>query len=101
MLENNKTYKETILKYEVAKNTLKSWGKIYLEDGVKGLYEERRGLATKETSERKGRLMEIGKKVNGDLNAEMQRLRMENEYLEKLNALVQERDELQIETDFK
>jgi transposase len=33
----------------------------------------------------------LNKKVEEDLIAENQRLRMENEYLKKLNALVQER----------
>jgi hypothetical protein len=45
--------------------------------------------------------MEICKKVTGDLNAEIKRLKMENEYLKKMNALVQKRDELEIMTDFK
>jgi hypothetical protein len=35
--------------------------------------------------------MEIGKNVNGDLNAQIKRLKMENEYLKKLNALVEKR----------
>ena len=39
----------------------------------------------------KGRPSKLEKKVEEDLIAENQRLRMENEYLKKLNALVQER----------
>ena len=34
----------------------------------------------------------ITPKVEEDLIAEVQRLRMENEYLKKLNALIQERE---------
>lgn len=34
-------------------------------------------------------------KKNEDLLAEVQRLRMENEYLKKLNALIQEREKLE------
>ena len=38
-----------------------------------------------------GRPPKFEPKENEDLIAEVQRLRMENEYLKKLNALVQER----------
>jgi transposase len=48
--ENELTYREVIEKYKVSKNTVKNWERIYKEDGVLGLYEERRGVATKETS---------------------------------------------------
>lgn len=39
----------------------------------------------------KPRKKNLNKEVEEDLIAENQRLRMENEYLKKLNALVQER----------
>ena len=39
----------------------------------------------------KPRKKKLSKEVKEDLIAENQRLRMENEYLKKLNALVQER----------
>ena len=39
-----------------------------------------------------GRPPKFEPKENEDLIAELQRLRMENEYLKKLNALVQERE---------
>jgi hypothetical protein len=61
MIKKNMTKRETIEKYGMEK--------IYEKDGIRGLYEERRGLATNETSERKGRPMEIGKKVENDLYA--------------------------------
>ena len=71
--------------------TISNWERIYYERGKDALYEERRGRASK-----------MGKKLNGnpekkleeneDLLAEIQRLRMENEYLKKLNALIQERE---------
>jgi transposase len=89
--ENELTYRQVIEKYKVPWNTVKNWERIYKEDGVLGLYEEHRRVATKETSLRKGRPMEIGKNVNGDLNAQIKRLKMENEYLKKLNALVEKR----------
>ena len=71
--------------------TASKWERIYLEEGSEALYVERRGRGG---SMKKGRppKLNIEKKVEEDLIAEVQRLRMENEYLKKLNALVQERE---------
>ncbi len=54
------------------------------------MYEERRGRITMNQKQR-GRPPKLEKQVEEDLIAENQRLRMENEFLKKLNALVQER----------
>ena len=50
------------------------------------LYVERRGRGSK------GRPPKLPKEVEDDLLKEVQRLRAENEYLKKLNALIQERE---------
>jgi transposase len=50
---------------------------------------ERRGRISGGTQ---GRPRQLGAKVEEDLFAEVQRLRMENEYLKKLNALVREKE---------
>ena len=63
------------------------WERIYYEEGPQGLYRESRGRPRKMSSKKK----EKNVNENEDLLAEVQRLRMENEYLKKLNALVQER----------
>ena len=60
-----------------------AWERIYLEEGAEGLYIERRGRKST------GRPPKI--KKDEDLIAEVQRLRAENAYLKKLNALVAER----------
>ena len=52
---------------------------------------ERRGKACSTSGTRRGRPPKLDKKVEEDLIAENQRLRMEIEYLKKLNALVSER----------
>jgi regulator of replication initiation timing len=52
---------------------------------------ERRGRACAASGARKGRAPKLDKKVEEDLIAENQRLRMEIEYLKKLDALVQKR----------
>ena len=63
---------------------------IYHENGKEALFEERRGGASKMRI-KKTQKVKKQTDVNKDLLAEVQRLRMENEYLKKLNALVQER----------
>ena len=89
-------YKETIRKYwEDSKGKepnyikqLQRWERIYLEEGAEGLMKERRGKACAASGTRKGRPPKLDKKVEEDLIAENQRLRMEIEYLKKLSALV-------------
>lgn len=73
-------------------NTVCHWERIYLEEGRDALLLERRGRANSMSGSIKGRKPKFDKKENEDLIAELQRLRMENEYLKKLNALVQERE---------
>ena len=72
-------------------NTIKRWERAYLEEGAEGLMKERRGRACKASGSNKGRPPKLDKKVEEDLIAENQRLRMEIEYLKKLDALVQKR----------
>ena len=71
--------------------TVASWQRIYNTEGKEALCEERRGRANKMNS-KKGKKPQDNKKENEDILAELKRLRMENEYLKKLNALVQERE---------
>lgn len=71
--------------------TVNSWERIYHEQGKEALLEERRGKATKLGTKRPRKpKMTVG--LNEELLAEVQRLRMENEYLKKLNALIQDRE---------
>ena len=65
------------------------WERIYYEEGPQGLYKDQSGRLRNMNSKQKKK--KIDKEVEEDLIAENQRLRMENEYLKKLNALVQER----------
>lgn len=70
-------------------NHVLKWERIYYEEGPQGLYIERRGRSKNMSS--KPRKKKLSKEVEEDLIAENQRLRMENAYLKKLQALVQER----------
>ena len=63
---------------------IKSWERIYLEEGPEGFAIERRGRGST------GRPKKLPKEVEEDLLAEVQRLRAEVEYLKNLQALVLE-----------
>ena len=96
MREHRLGYCETVRKYwdtnqgeeENYKNIVKRWERIFLEEGAEGLMKERRGRACKASGCNKGRPPKLDKKVEEDLIAENQRLRMEIEYIKKLSALV-------------
>ena len=88
MREHHLGYRETVRKYwNVSRgqdlnyiNAVKRWERIYLEEGAEGLMKERRGRACSASGTRKGRPPKLDKKVEEDLIAENQRLRMEIEY---------------------
>lgn len=80
------SYRETARQFDIRDHDrVAAWEQIYLEEGAEGLYIERRGRKST------GRPPKIKKEVEEDLIAEVQRLRAENAYLKKLNALVAER----------
>ena len=90
MHENHLSCQEAAVHFNLAGDYVVSkWERIYYEEGPQGLYIERRGRSKNMSS--KPRKKNLNKEVEEDLIAENQRLRMENEYLKKLNALVQER----------
>ena len=99
MREHHLSYNETVRKYwDISKGQehnyqkqIQRWERIYLEEGAEGLMKGRRGRACSASGTRKGRPPKLDKKVEEDLIAENQRLRMEIEYLKKLDALVQKR----------
>ena len=93
MREHRLGYSETMRKYfphlgERNFYFLKQWERIFLEEGAEGLMKERRGRACKASGSNKERPPKLDRKVEEDLIAENQRLRMEIEYLKKLSALV-------------
>ena len=98
MRERRLGYRETARKYGIVRQSetaaaamVQRWERIYLEEGAEGLMKERRGKANSADGVRKGRPPKLDKKTEEDLIAENQRLRMEIEYLKKLDALVQKR----------
>ena len=87
MMREKLSYREAARQFEIQDhNRVASWERIYLMEGAEGLYIERRGRSSK------GRPQQFPKEVEEDLLKEVQRLRAENAYLKKLQALVQERE---------
>jgi len=100
MREHHLGYCETARKYDIGDpkkgtcvHALQRWERIFLEEGAEGLMKERRGRACKASGCNKGRPPKLDRKVEEDLIAENQRLRMEIEYLKKLSALVLEEEQ--------
>jgi transposase-like protein len=86
MQKEKLSYSEAAREFDVSThNRVADWERIYLEEGKEGFYVERRGRKST------GRPPKLKKEVEEDLIAEVQRLRAENAYLKKLNALVYER----------
>ena len=93
MRNENLSYKETARRFGIRNATqVERWERIYLEEGKEVLLVERRGRACAASGTQKGRKPKLAKQVEEDLIAENQRLRMEIDYLKKLNALVLEEE---------
>ncbi|MBP3896013.1 MAG: helix-turn-helix domain-containing protein [Mogibacterium sp.] len=75
-----------------AHSTISKWERIYYEEGRDALLRFQRGQGRRKMKKVKQSEKKKSVNENEDLLAEVQRLRMENEYLKKLNALVQERE---------
>ena len=85
MQEEKLSYSEICRRFDVnSRDRIKSWERIYLEEGPEGFAVERRGRGST------GRPKKLPKDVEEDLLAEVQRLRAENDYLKNLQALVLE-----------
>ena len=90
MHENHLSATETAIHFNLGSiDQASRWERIYYEEGPQALYEERRGRNKHMSS--KPRKKKLSKETEKDLIEEVQQLRMENEYLKKLNAFVQER----------
>ena len=87
MMQEKLSYREAARQFDISDHSrVTLWERIYLTEGPEGLYIERRGRGSK------GRPTKFPKKVEEDLLNEVQRLRAENAYLKKLQALVLERE---------
>lgn len=87
---NNLTIRDASLKYGINRSVISGWERIYIRDGYDGLLIERRGRASLDSGSLKGKPINLDNKVYKDIIEEIQHLKMENEYLKKLQALVQQ-----------
>ena len=88
MHKNHLSVREASAKFGIPSHaTVLKWERIYYEEGAKGLMEDRRGR----TKGNKPEVKKLSKETEEDLIAEIQRLRAENAYLKKYNALVQKK----------
>ena len=88
MLNNGLSFRETAKKYSLPSHEpVRKWERIYRIEGAEGLYIDRRGRKSA------GRPTKMLKQDEEDLIAENQRLRMEIDYLKKLNALVSKEEQ--------
>mgnify|MGYP002674671637 FL=1 len=86
------SFHEASKEYDIPRQTIQNWERIYLEEGKEALLVERRGRACATSGTQKGRKPKLDKQVEEDLIAENQRLRMEIDYLKKLRALILEEE---------
>ena len=87
MMREKLSYRETAQQFEIPDHhSVAKWERIYLMEGPEGFTIERRGRGSK------GRPTKFPKQVEEDLLKEVQRLRAENAYLKKLQALVLEEE---------
>lgn len=89
---NGLSYREAAVKYNIGHHSsVQKWERLYLEHGAAGLQIDNRGKACKEVNALKGKRKKQSA-PDKDLIDEIQRLRMENDYLKKLSALAHSKD---------
>ena len=88
MVINGESIKSVAYSNGIQGSLLSKWYKIYKESGIDGLKLDRRGRPPKTMKKPK---TSNEQKTKQELEKELEYLRAENEYLKKLNALVQKR----------
>lgn len=100
MHTHNASYRQTAAHFNIPSfSSIINWEKIYLAQGPEALYIEKRGGNRNMSSSKTSTKATSRKRLTEEeLLEENKRLRMENEYLKKLNALIQERENSQFPT---
>lgn len=95
-IEQGHTFRETFVKFNLAPSIVVRWFRKYSEGGTEMLFLETRGRKSvgrskKEIPDEKQTELQQLKKRNQELVRKLRYAEMENEFLKKLDALVQER----------
>ncbi len=77
---------------------MSTWKHLFETQGIDALQPKKKGRPSMKKASKKNQPIEG---LEEALRAEIERLRMENAYLKKLNALVQEKEKLQNKTKHK
>ena len=87
--EHGYSYGEMSEMFGVPKTTMGRWAGIYQKEGINGLQRKHKGNSN---GSRPVAQKKFKAKKDETIQKELERLRAENAYLKKLNALVQERE---------
>lgn len=100
MHENHLSFMEAAALFGIpSETTISKWSQIYHKEGPQALYRENRGRSRKMPSNKQTK-PNPSQMSNEELLNELEYLRMENEYLKKLNALIQEKEALAKKTKY-
>jgi len=91
--QNKLSYPQAVAALGISsEGLLYAWEKIYLEQGIEGLQDTRKGRPPKVPESKKPKKDKKPLTREQELETEIARLRMENDYLKKLNALFAKRE---------
>ncbi len=94
MKQNHLSYNETALHFKIRSIvTVMKWDDLVIKEGKSRLHEDRRGQHLKMTPKKKKTDKPLDPNSIEALLEENEQLRMENDYLKKLKALVQQRQD--------
>ena len=94
MKQNHLSYSETALHFKIRSMvTIMKWDDLVIKEGKSRLHEDRRGQHFKMTPKKKKANKPLDPNSIEALLEENEQLRMENDYLKKLKALVQQRQD--------
>jgi len=92
MERNHLSYTQTAAVFCIDLATVSKWAKLYREEGTQALFRKRITMSSDEKTNNKKNKKEYSPSDIKQLQEENRRLHMENDYLKKLNALVQEKE---------
>jgi len=90
-VEAGESYRSVAASAGIKSTNLLTWHKAYIESGIEGLQSRKKGRKPSMSEKTDTTKKDDSEKTREELLEELQYLRAENEYLKKLDALVQKR----------